>query len=248
MFWKKKIKLPITLEDKEWIDEDLKWLKTNFGEVHFNEIRTITPTKDFYNIDFTGKEEDAQRVLERTKELMAIKDVDIKLDFFSDQPVYMDDGSILSSPADVSGAWSSATGIYQNKDGEIKISIEREMLRKPIALIATIAHELAHQILLGENRIEENDEFLTDLTAIVYGFGIFIGNSRFNFSSFSTNKGNGWSMSNQGYLPEQIIAYAIAKLSIERKEEIEYVEYFNETMKKFFLQSITYLEQEELKK
>ena len=131
------------------------------------------------------------------------------------------------------------------KENEIIISIETQQLKDPISLIATISHELSHQILLGENRIEENDEFLTDLTAITYGFGIFIGNSRFKFSQFSTNGGFGWQSSNQGYLPEQIIAYSMAWLSKERNEKTDYSKFMKQSVKKYFEQSFEYLEKEE---
>ena len=46
MFWNRKKKLPITEEDRIWVDEDLNWLRTEFGKEHFQEIRTITPTKE----------------------------------------------------------------------------------------------------------------------------------------------------------------------------------------------------------
>ena len=241
MFWNKKKKLPITEEDKIWVDEDLKWLKAEFGLEHFMEIRTVTPTKDFYERTFDGTEKDAEFILGRTMELMNIQNADIKLDFFSDSPIEMADGTILTTPADLDGSWKSASGTYEKTENETVISIETGQLKNPISLIATISHELAHQILLGENRIEENDEFLTDFTAIVYGFGIFIGNSRFNFSSFSTNGGFGWQSNGQGYLPEQIIAYAMAWLSKERNEKTDYSQYLNKSMKKYFDQSIDWL-------
>ena len=212
MFWKKKKKLPITNEDKIWIDHNLNWLIEEFGEKHFMTIRTITPTEDFYNRTFDGTEKDAEFILERTMELMNIKNVDINLNFFSDSPVEMADGTILTTPADINGSWKSASGTYEQTKEGIIISIEKEQLKNTLSLIATISHELAHQILLGENRIEENDEFLTDFTAILYGFGIFIGNSRFNFSSFSTNGGFGWQSSVQGYLPEQLLMQWIGYL------------------------------------
>ncbi|AWH74414.1 hypothetical protein DCS32_09655 [Dokdonia sp. Dokd-P16] len=237
MFWNKKKKLPITTEDKVWVDSELNWLRTEFGEEHFMEIKTVTPTTDFYNRKFKGTEEDAEFILARTMELMNILDVEIKLNFFSDQPVEMDDGTILTSPADISGGWKSASGIYEQTENETIISIERGQLKNPISLIATISHELSHQILLGESRIEENDEFLTDFTSIVYGFGIFIGNSRFQF----TSEGFGWQSSSQGYLPEQVIAYAMAWLSKERNENTDYDKYLNKSLHKFFNQSLEYL-------
>ena len=244
MFWNKKKKLPITEEDKIWIDEDLNWLRTELGEKHFLEIRTIKPIKECYNRTFDGTEKDAEFVLERTMELMCIKDVEIKLNYFSDDVVEMEDGTILTTPADINGSWESSGGIYENNGENIIISIETSILKNPISLIATISHELSHQILLGEKRIEENDEYLTELTALSYGFGIFIGNSRFNFSQFSTNTGYSWKSSDLGYLPEQIIAYSMAWLSIERNENTEYSSFLKPSMKKYFKQSLEYLEKE----
>ncbi|NER15033.1 hypothetical protein GWK08_16375 [Leptobacterium flavescens] len=247
MFWSKKTKLPITAEDKEWIDFDLNWLRAEFGEDHFQEIRTVTPTIDFYDRAFTGIEEDAEFILEVTMELMDIRDVDIKLQLFSDQPIEMQDGSILSTPADINGKWKSASGTFEKNKKETIISLERGQLKNPISMISTISHELAHQILLGENRIEENDEFLTDLTAIFYGFGVFLGNSRFNFSTNTGGAGFGWEMNSQGYLPEQIIAYAMAWLSVERKENTEYKKFLNKSMLKYFNQSLDYLKSDKAK-
>lgn len=245
MFWKKKKKLPITPEDKAWVDEALQWLQENLGKDHFMEIRTVTPTKNYYGRTFDKSEQDAEFILERTMELMNIQDVDIQLVFFSDSPIKMADGEILSSPADINGEWKSAAGTYEENADGIVISIEREQLNDTLSLIATISHELSHQILLGENRIEENDEYLTDLTAIAYGFGIFLGNSSFNFSTGTMAGGFGWEMNAQGYLPEQIIAYAMAKLSNIRNESTEYSQYLNSSLQKYFKQSEAYLAEKE---
>lgn len=241
MFWNKKKKLPITEEDKAWVDEDLNWLKTEFGQEHFMGVRTVTPTKDFYERTFDGTEKDAEFILERTMELMNIQNVDIKLHFFLNSPIEMLDGTILTTPADLNGRLKGASGTYEQTENGAVISIETGILKNTTSLIATISHELAHQILLGENRIQENDEFLTDLTAIVYGFGIFIGNSRFQFSS----QGSGWHVSSQGYLPEQIIAYAMAWLSKQRNEKTDYSHYLNKSMKKYFDQSFEWLTENE---
>lgn len=237
MFWNKKKKLPITDEDRVWVDESLNWLRAEFGEEHFMKTRTVTPTKDFYDRTFDGTEKDAKFILQRTMELMNIQNVDIKLDFFSDSPIEMFDGTTLTTPADINGSWKSASGTFEQNDNGTTISIENQQLKNPISLIATISHELSHQILLGENRIEENDEFLTDFTAIIYGFGIFIGNSRFQF----TSQGFGWKSSSQGYLPEQIIAYTMAWLSNERNEKTNYSQFLDKSIKKYFDQSLSWL-------
>ena len=136
MFWNKKTKLPITKEDKIWIDEDLNWLRTEFGEEHFMEIETVTPTKDFYDRTFDGTEKDAEFILKRTMELMNIRDTEIKLEFFSDEPIKMDDGTTLTTPADINGSWKSASGTYQQTENGTIISIETSQLKNTTCLPA----------------------------------------------------------------------------------------------------------------
>lgn len=242
MFWSKKIKLPVTIDDKNWVEESFVFLREILGAEHFDNLITITPTKNFYNKTFKGTEEDAEFILEKTKEIMMIDDSNIRLEYFSDRPIEMADGTILSSPADSNGKWNSATGIYEETESEKIIYIEKGQLKNTFSLIATIAHELSHFILLGENRIEENDEYLTDLTVIAYGFGIFLGNSRFQHSKFINPHSFGWEISSQGYLPEQIIAYAMAWLSNHKNENIDYIKYLEKDMEKFFNQSYEYLQ------
>ena len=173
MFWNKRYKLPITEADKVWVEEALNWLKDSFGSQHFNEIATVRPNRDYFDYTFTGKEEDAEYVLNRVAEFMAVKTENIELEFISDGFVESSEGGILTSPGDINGKWEGAAGTYQQSDSKTIISIEQNQLKNPESLIATVAHELAHVILLGENRIEENDEYLTDLTAIFMVLAFF---------------------------------------------------------------------------
>ena len=247
MFWNKKIKSPVSQADEEWLNSDLTWLREAFSEEHFHQIRTITPTTDFYNRTFDRTEEDAYFILERTKELMSIQNDNIELTFFSNSPTEMEDGSMLSTPSDnAMGSWDGAAGTYERADGKVIIAIEVNQLNDTISLIATIAHELAHEILLGEGLLEENDEFLTDLTAIFYGFGLFLGNSSFRVMQRNTAFGSEWGFSSQGYLPEQVIAYVMAWLSFERNEELYYAQYLNKSLKKYVEQAYRYLESQSL--
>ncbi len=90
---------------------------------------------------------------------------------------------------------------------------------RPVALVATLAHELAHERLLGEGRIDPDradGEPLTDLTTVFFGFGIFSANAAFEFSSSS----RGWSTSALGYLTERMYGYALAYWSTLRGERL----------------------------
>lgn len=248
MFWRKKIKLPVTIEDQLWIEEKLTFLKDSIGLEKILKMTTISPETFLSNYEFKKNESDAYYILDYIKTTMNLGDVPIELKFFSDQPIHQKDGSILTTPADNFGRWKSAAGTYQKVNNKIIISIEKSQLKKTESLIATISHELAHQKLLGEKRITTNDEHLTDLVAIVYGFGIFIGNSKFVFQSGIDN-GFGWKMTNQGYLPEQLIAYTMATLSLKKKEkDTRYVEQLNSSLRAYFKQSIAYLSQKERQK
>ncbi len=242
MFWNKKSKLPVTPEDKQWVEEALIAIKSDFGD-YFNDATTILPTKEFYDYDITGTEADAVFVLEQTKIYFALETLDVKLRYFSDEPVLMADGSILSSPADQTGKWNSAAGTYQQKDGEIIISIETSLLKNPEMLIATIAHELSHYILLEEFKVQKNDEYITDLVAVACGFGIFLGNTRFKHSTFKTFTGEGWQTQRTGYLPEQVTAYAMAWLCTVRNEDTYWKHMLNDSMLKFFNKSLEYIQQ-----
>lgn len=242
MFWNKKLKLPITPEDQVWVEEALTFLKESFGEEKLLAIKTVEPTRTFFDRNFSASEEDAEFILDRCQELMDIPKGKIELEFYSEEAHYLDDGTLLSSSADIFGKSSGAAGTYQKKGGKAVIRIESGQLKHTESLIATISHELAHEKLLGEHCIIENDEYLTDLTAIAFGFGIFIANAKFQFSS-GRNNGFGWQMQSQGYLPEQVSAYAMASLSLKKKEiERSYKEHLDKSVATYFDASLNYLQ------
>ncbi|WP_024772123.1 ankyrin repeat domain-containing protein [Aquimarina macrocephali] len=240
MFWKNNLKLPITSEDKKWVEESIAFLDDKL-KGREAKMETVLPTHPYFSKKFEGTLSDAKFVLNQVIQLMGIEDISIQLKLFNDGAVKMEDGSILTTPADINGRWKGAAGMYQNLNDVTTIFIATDQLNNLETLVATLAHELSHQLLLGEQWIKDNDEYLTDLLAIVCGFGIFIGNSKFNFSSEQIGIGSNWKMSEQGYLPEQVIAYAMAYLSIKRGESIDYAKFLNKTIAKYFKQSIKYL-------
>lgn len=242
MFWNKSVKLPVTEDDKEWIEETLLFLKYDLGEEYFMSLETILPNKRYYDHTFSATEEDAEFVLNQTKIYMDVED-EIRLDFFSNSPVEMPDGTLLTTPSDnINGTWDSATGTYENNGNGPVIIIERNQLKDTQSLIATMAYELSYHLNFGESHTEENEGYITELAAVVYGFGIFIGNTRFTFDTFRTVDGSGWKTNNKGFLPEQVIAYAMAWLCAFRKEEPVWKNLLNPSMLKYFNQSMEYIQ------
>jgi hypothetical protein len=241
--WGNKDKLPITENDKKWVERSLVLLAELFEPVYFKSLITITPDKEYFDNDFTGTEDDAMFILERLTSIMHINAWEIELKFFSDSPTEFSDGIIATPQEKLKGSWAAKPGEYVDKGfGHKEIWIELEQLKNTIGLIATMSHQLAHYKLIGEYRMEEKDEHLTDLTAITFGFGIFKGNSYFQFSHWRSGSRSGWDMQRSGYLPEQVIAYAMAWLAHYRNEDLLWKQYLNKTMKKYFDQSYEYIE------
>ena len=109
-----------------------------------------------------------------------------------------------------------------------------------------MAHELSHYVLIGQKQIyeeSEENEWLTDLLTIANGFGVFIGNTKFEFNQWQSGDGwGGWQYSIQGYLPQQIVGYAMAEIEVRRSEVIpDWTSYMKEDFRNDFLKSMKYL-------
>jgi hypothetical protein len=116
--------------------------------------------------------------------------------------------------------------------------LDSALLTNGEKLIATVAHELAHVKLLGERRIEENDEPLTDLTTVLFGFGIFNTNCSFNFNANQ----HSWEYSKLGYLPQNEWGYALALFAYCREEENpDWMRYLNKQSQVDFRDSMNWI-------
>ena len=118
---------------------------------------------------------------------------------------------------------SSPLGLFmRDHQGGVQISYAPRLLKKPMNLIATFSHELAHYVV---HSIEDTlpcdpseEEHLTDETACFLGFGVFMANCRFDFRQFGSGTGyHGWSTQRSGYLPEIDLIFDTALFIIARK-------------------------------
>jgi len=122
-----------------------------------------------------------------------------------------------------SGRNCDAAGLYfhQPEDGVYTIGINEDQLADPIRLSATLAHELAHVLLLGGGLVKpdkEDMEPLTDLATVYLGLGVLTSSAAFQFRQWTNNRTQGWSVNRQGYLPEAMWGYALAKFAHLRNE------------------------------
>lgn len=106
-------------------------------------------------------------------------------------------GGNLGGVAHVTAMGNRACGTYQVKETEQgtyqeTITISEDLIDNPTNLIATMAHELSHALHNRAKEVLDIEpelyELFTDLTAIYLGYGIFLANSRFEFSQFSNGE------------------------------------------------------------
>ncbi|HUE69636.1 MAG TPA: HEAT repeat domain-containing protein [Pirellulaceae bacterium] len=114
-----------------------------------------------------------------------------------------------------------ATGLYVAGEPAV-IKIRDWLLGEPEQLVATLAHELAHEILLGGGLLNTNNddlERLTDLLPAYLGVGAFAANATIRETNLRTGRFSWWEMSRHGYLPSRHFGYAMALFSYVRQDQ-----------------------------
>ncbi|WP_035843166.1 M48 family metalloprotease [Crocinitomix catalasitica] len=237
LFRKKKIELPISEQNRIWMEQSFSWLNHEFNDIRINERKIYIPSKEDFPLKFEDKSETAEQVVSIIAEAMRIDTNDLILQMFSNGIIEFNYGSSILFTA-MEDDSETAGSYLKGANGKYTISLDKALLTQGEKLIATVAHELSHVKLLGEKRIEENDEPLTDLTTVLFGFGIFNANSSFNFTSNT----NSWGYSKLGYLPQNEWGYALALLAYSRDENNpKWVQYLNKQSQADFRKSMQFI-------
>jgi hypothetical protein len=223
MFGSSKIKRPNTCpvdeDNRRWLEDSFLLLLAFFGKENTRQRKVLVPHHSDFPIVYNGSEETGFETLRIVARQMEIEPEHIHLEFYDDRVKEVATGSpfgqgiYLTADKDESGA----AGLYWGKgqDDKYLVSLVRSKLQQPENMVATLSHELAHIKLLGENRIVDNDEKLTDLTTIFFGLGIFNANA-----AFQTYRGidySGWQK--LGYLSQMEWGYALALFAYVREEK-----------------------------
>jgi len=194
---------PVEEDARIWLEKSFLFLLNLFGKDNTQKRTVLTPNSIDFPIRYDGSEESALQTLEIIANQMEVPIEQITLDFYDDTIRQITEGN--------------PGGLYWGKgeNGKFEISLVRKLLDEPENMVATLAHEVAHIKLLGEDRLMENDEPITDLTTIFFGLGIFNANAA--FQTFADSKYYGWSTS--GYLTQMEWGYALSLFAYIRKED-----------------------------
>ena len=216
MFGFSRPSLPVTPEQRAWIDGRANWIADEFGEARLREVRVIVPTPEFFPDRFDGKESDVLPIFDRVCGYMGVDSNRVDVYLYDDGRPDLGPGFLIQ------GDRRGAAGLYHGRtDQREQLGIERSNLQDPLSLVATIAHELGHVLLLGDGRIShgaEDHEPLTDLLTVFLGLGVFGANAAVHAANWSRGGWSGWNVGRQGYLSQQTWGYALAKFAMSRGE------------------------------
>ena len=209
---------PVEPEMCKWVDGRFGWLEEQFGRDVPRKARVVLPTPEFFPDRYEGRHEDVQAMFVRVCSFMGVEPERFKLFLYTGPKTPTTIGSTQGS---------GAAGLYIHRDGNAggdqraAIGIETSYLSDPTRVVATLAHEVGHELLLGQNRISReapDHEPLTDLLTVFFGLGIFTSNATIRDSGWTQGGWTGWHTSRVGYLDQRTFGYALARFAWARKE------------------------------
>lgn len=235
--WWSKPKCPVRAEEQAWIEESLDWFVAEFGEDAMKRP-VVVPQGSFFPVGYTGSEQDVRAVFVSVCARLEIPPERVVLEIEAQDA----EAESLLEHLPISYQSKEAAGHWRKRDEATVISVQLHQARDPIALVATIAHELGHERLLGEERIDperRDGEPLTDLFTVFFGMGIFSANAAFEFRLSH----RAYRTSRLGYLTEPMFGYALARYSWLRGETSPaWAEHLDTNPRTYLKQGLKYLQ------
>jgi hypothetical protein len=242
-----KPKLPLSEEDRQWVDDGFYRLSRILGRNRMLEAEIILPDAEHFPDHYDKSDSAAEKMFLRIRDYMQVDPSLIDLEIFPDETQKLSE--LLPY---WKGGHGGCAGIYFHPEDENKkmvVALWHSQMEDPISLVATIAHELGHVILLGGRLMErsiKDMEPMTDLLTVFLGFGIFNANCASRFLQWQDNSKQGWSMKQLGYLPEEVFSYALAKFAQERGERRpKWAAHLSTNVRSYFSNSAAWLESNE---
>lgn len=203
-------------------------------------VEVVLPTEEYFPDPYSGSPHDIHVMLERVCGYMDVDPREVEMRLYTN-----DDTANIHPLAASEKGGPHELGTYQMRGGKYHITLESSQAVNPEGLVATIAHELGHVVLLGEDRLDPDYEYhepLTDLLTVFYGLGIFSANSSFSFEQYTNAQYQGWQASRSGYLTEEMYGYALALFAYARVESrSDWMKHLSVNVRHYFKQGSKYL-------
>lgn len=210
-------KRPLGAEEWEWQLAAFRWLLDEFGGIEAHRTGILaTPDGDCFPDSTLTGDARGEELLGQIMGIAGIGDWPVRLVMDDGEPNFRPVSQMHAVVPETGKAMGTFQGVDDGKGGWLaEIVASRQLLGDEAALVATLAHEVAHYFLCGTNRPmpggEDCHELLTDLTAVALGFGIFLGNNaRYARHQFADGGGQWFTSGAQGYLSERALMSALA--------------------------------------
>lgn len=245
MFWFGR-KPPIDEETEEWIVACWRWLLDNVDDLErFRRFPLVLPNRAFFPPTRKEGHKRAEHYFRTVAELCGTAAWPFDL-----VPQQEGVDPHLGPLAVVQSVAPEPAGTFSAGGGQrLTVSYDPALLDRPLNLIATFVHEIAHAILMGiEQEVPggfDMEEYATDVATAFLGFGVFGANSAFEFQQYTDVGGGaqGWSTRSIGYLTETEWAFAIAIfLSLRAEPMAPVAEWLKPTPRTLLKQAMRYFE------
>src|SRR5262249_10231764 len=166
-----KPRLLLSDEEREWLDGAFDELVRLLGADRVLNRRVVVPTDTDFPDPYDASPQAARTMFERVASYMGVDPALIHLQIVPAEHAPLRDFMPFWREQS-----KKAAGFYQGAEEEIVIGLDEKQLEEPVAVVATLAHEFAHVILLGGGIIKPDHphmEPLTDLCTVMCGFGVF---------------------------------------------------------------------------
>ena len=190
-------------EQQRWVDGSFLPLAALLGTQRLLQATVVLPTSQHFPDPYDSCELALQRIIKRVATALGVDPSDLDVSLFASA----DDLTHGLVPFSF-GPTSGAAGLdHHDPAAQPHFSINEKQLRDALALVAGLAHELGHILVLRPELVPRDDpdmEPVTDLLTVFLGFAIFTANSAFRCKQYTTDRSQGWSAGRLGYLFEEL--------------------------------------------
>jgi hypothetical protein len=197
-------------EEQEWLIGALAGLVAQRGEESLVARPLVQPTSKFFPDSWSFSEEGLDRVVRRLMQFAGLGHLGIVIEVFTDEQW---EERTADSPRG-----NAAALFFGIKAGSCWFGFNADSPADEEYMAGVMAHEVAHAYRLHhqipEAETREEEELLTDVTAVYLGFGILAANNSHRYRSAGWNDGwtsyQSWSTNQAGYLTPQAFAFLLA--------------------------------------
>ncbi len=205
--------MELDAESAEWQLASFEWLLRNGGGYEkFRKGRVVLPSHEFFPEDLFKGEDIGVRVFEKIKYHMGMSKWPCRLEVYEDRDPL---AAVFEDIPHSRAPQNSPKGFFEidKETKEVIISYGKSNLEDAYDLITTLTHELCHYLLSTKRTAPPGGwdvhEYLTDLTCVFKGFGVFLSHAVFKFETTKGNFTHGWRSKSAGYLNKAEICNAM---------------------------------------